>query len=323
MNDPTKLAINGPADLIAAVPYLIGFAPEHSLAAVGLKSRGLECTFRVDLPGSTDHLDLLNTLTEPVQVNGCTAVVLIAYGEADLATACLNQALTDYARIDIEVLDALRVTDGRYFNPTCTDPCCPPPEGLPVPQDSAVAAALVAAGANRHPDRDAITALLAPAAPDRRAAVAAAVDDAQVQETALSWGEQRQMDVAAVDQWIGAADLPESPEDIAFLGLAVGDLDVRDRALIASDTDPAKAAELWLWVARHLNEDLAAPAFTIAGWCAYRYGNGVLALEAFEQALNCSPTYRLAHLLLAALQAGIPPKALGAMTCLNSEPASA
>ncbi|MBO3732793.1 DUF4192 domain-containing protein [Glycomyces niveus] len=322
MTDTAKLSINGPTDLIAAVPYLLGFAPEHSLVAVGLKDRGLECTFRVDLPGSLDHLDRLNTLIEPVRTNDCTAVVLIAYGEAEITTACLAQALIDYALADIDVLDALRVTEGRYYNPTCTDPCCPP-EGLPLPEDSAIGAALVAAGANRHPDRDAITALLTPATPDRRAAVATAVDDAIVQEATLSWGEQRRMDVATVDQWLAAADLPDSSTDIATLGLAVGDLDVRDHALIASDTDPDKATDLWLWVARHLDEELAAPAFTIAGWCAYRTGNGVLALEAFNAALKSSPFYRLAHMLLAALQAGIPPKALSNMSCLDAEPASA
>ncbi|WP_030157151.1 DUF4192 domain-containing protein [Glycomyces sp. NRRL B-16210] len=322
MNDTAKLSVNGPTDLIAAVPYLLGFVPEHSLVAVGLKDRGLECTFRVDLPGSLDHLDLLNTLVDPVRTNDCTAVVLIAYGEDEIATACLSQALIDYALADINVLDALRVTDGRFFNSTYTDSCCPP-EGLPLPEDSAIGAALVAAGANRHPDRDAITALLAPVAPGRRAVVSTAIDDAIVQEATLSWGEQRRMDLAAVDQWLAAADLPDSSTDIAILGLAVGDLDVRDHALIASDTDPEKAVELWLWVARHLDEELAAPAFTIAGWCAYRTGNGVLALEAFNAALKSSPSYRLAHMLMAALQAGIPPKALGNMACLDAEPASA
>ncbi|SDE04143.1 DUF4192 domain-containing protein [Glycomyces harbinensis] len=322
MNEPTKLTVNGPADLISAVPFLLGFAPEHSLVAVGLKGGQLECTFRVDLPGSTDDLDHLNTLTAPVKTNDCDTVVLIAYGEAELATACLRRALIDCAFARIEVIDAFRVTDGRYYSQTCTDTCCPT-EGNPVPENTAIAVALVASGALRHPDRDTITKLLTPADPERCAAVATAIDEAVVAEAALSWAEQRQMDLAAVDQWITAHELPESPEDIAMLGLAVGDLDVRDHALIASDTNPHKSADLWLWIARHLDEDLAAPTFTIAGWCAYRYGNGVLALEAFDLALKASPNYRLAHMLLAALQAGIPPKALSNMACLDPEQATA
>jgi hypothetical protein len=322
MSNLSTLAINGPADLISAVPYLLGFAPENSLVVVGLNEHRLECTFRVDLPGSIDHLDRLVPLVPQVQTNDCDTALLIAYGETELATACLGRALLDFARADITVLDGIRITDSRYFSATCTEDCCPA-EGLPLPQDTALAAALTAAGAIRHPGREAITALVAPADPYRRAAVAVAVDEAIAAESELSWDEQHRRDLAAVDQWLGALELPDSSTDIAMLGLAVGDLDVRDHALIASDTEPQKSCDLWLWVARHIDEDLAAPAFTIAGWCAYRTGNGVLALEALNAALKSSPSYRLAHMLLAALQAGIPPKALSNMACLGIEPASA
>ncbi|MEU5157372.1 DUF4192 domain-containing protein [Glycomyces sp. NPDC021274] len=313
MTTQTKLALNGPADLVSAVPYLLGFEPEHSLVIVCLKDGQLACTFRVDLPGSIDHLDRLPNLTAQAAVNDCEGAVLIAYGEPELATACLDRTALDFRADDITVIDTIRVTDGRYYNPTCADSCCPA-EGLPIAETTAIGTALAAAGMARHPDRAAISALLAPADPARRALVATAVDDAVTAEAELSWAEQRQMDLAAVDSWIGAADLPDSPADIALLGLAIGDLDVRDHALIASDIDPNRNTDLWLWVARHLEDDLAVPALTAAGWCAYRSGNGVLALEAFEQALKYSPHYRLAQMLFEALQVGIPPHVLSALT---------
>lgn len=62
--------------------------------------------------------------------------------------------------------------------------------------------------------------------------------------------------------------------------------------------------------AHYLEDDLVAPAATVAGFAAYRSGNGVLALEAFELALRADPSYRLAQMLLAALQAGLPPTTL-------------
>ncbi|MEU5156160.1 DUF4192 domain-containing protein [Glycomyces sp. NPDC021274] len=313
MTTRTKLALNGPSDLVSAVPYLLGFEPEHSLVVVCLKDSQLACTFRVDLPGSFDHLDRLPSLTAQAAVNDCEGAVLIAYGETELATACLDRTALDFRDSQIKVIDTIRVTDGRFYNPTCADYCCPA-EGLPVPERSAIGTALAASGVVRHPDRAAITALLFPADPARRAAVATAVDDAVTAEAELSWAEQRQIDLAAVDQWLSAAELPDEAADIAILGLALGDLDVRDHALIASDIDPSKNADLWIWVARHLEDDLAVPVLTAAGWCAYRSGNGVLAREAFEQALNASPQYRLALMLLQALQAGIPPHALSALT---------
>lgn len=77
--------------------------------------------------------------------------------------------------------------------------------------------------------------------------------------------------------------------------------------------------DLWIWVARHLEDDLVAPAATVAGFAAYRSGNGVLALEAFDLALRADPSYRLAQMLLAAHQAGLPPAALDTIGKSGSE----
>ena len=113
------------------------------------------------------------------------------------------------------------------------------------------------------------------------------------------------------------------PDDIAAVGLALGDLDIRDYALrrINSGTFEGNRVDLWIWVARHLEDDLVAPAATVAGFAAYRFGNGVLALEAFELALRSTPHYRLAQMLMAALQAGIPPAALSRIGCGDREEA--
>ena len=72
-------------------------------------------------------------------------------------------------------------------------------------------------------------------------------------------------------------------------------------------------------MARHLEDDLVAPAATVAGFAAYRSGNGVLALEAFDLALRADPSYRLAQMLLAAHQAGLPPAALATIGKSGSE----
>lgn len=311
MNDPTPLRLSSPADLLSAVPYLLGFAPEHSLVVIGLRQAEIVCTFRVDLPGSTEYLNHLPALVDQIATNDCEAVILITYGEADLATASLDRAAADYTDAGIRVLDRLRVTDRRWYSQLCTEGCCPP-EGRPIPEDTAVAAALTMAGASRHSHRDEIEALLAPADDEQRAAVARAVEDELAAACELSLAAQCERDLRAVDHWLDSDELP-SPDGIAALGLGLGDLRVRDYALRVSDqrrTGTRRPVDLWLWVTRHLEDDLAAPAATVAGWCAYRTGNGVLALECFEHALNACPNYRLAQMLHQALQAGIPPSAL-------------
>ena len=306
----TKISIKGPNDLVTTVPLLLGFQPEHSLVVVGLIDCNLECTFRVDLPGSADHIEHLVDLTAQLSRNECDACVLIAYGEQEVAEAALERAAQRLHAAGVEPLDRLRVSDDRWYSLTCDRDCCPP-SGKPVPQTTPASCEVAVAGCHALPDRSAVAAQLDPAEPGRRAAVASAVEAILIAETELDWAEQRGRDLHAIDHWMGADRLPET-DDIATLGLALGDLDIRDYALerINSGRFEANRTDLWIWVARHLDDDLVAPAATVAGFAAYRFGNGVLALEAFEMALRSQPNYRLAQLLLSALQAGIPPGAL-------------
>jgi hypothetical protein len=305
-----SIRLNGPTDLLTTVPLLLGFHPDHSLVVVGLLNGELQCTFRVDLPGSADHMEHLRDLTGQLSLNECDGSVVIVYGEAEIAEAAAKWSATRLHAAGFAPIDLLRVAEGRWFSLTCGGACCPP-EGLPLPETSAASCEVAVAGGYAEADRSAIAALLAPAPVGRRAAVARAVTAALVEDAELDWAAQRNLDLQAIDQWMDAKSLPE-PEAIAAVGLALGDLDIRDYALrrINSGRFEGNRLDLWIWVTRHLEDDLVAPAATVAGFAAYRFGNGVLALEAFELALKASPHYRLAQMLMAALQAGIPPGAL-------------
>ncbi|MEV3937854.1 DUF4192 domain-containing protein [Glycomyces sp. NPDC049804] len=316
-----RIRLNGPTDLLTTIPLLLGFHPDHSLVVVGLIDGELQCTFRVDLPGSADHLEHLVDLTQQLSLNECDGCVVVVYGEAELAQAVAERLSLRYHAAGIEPLDLLRVSEGRWFSLTCRKPCCPA-EGLPIPETSPASCEVAVAGGYAEADRSAIAAQLAPAPPGRRAAVSRAVLAALTSDAEIDWGAQRDLDLQAIDHWMDQKTLP-GPEAIADVGLALGDLDIRDYALrrINSGHYEANRIDLWIWVARHLEDDLLAPAATVAGFAAYRFGNGVLALEAFELALKASPHYRLAQMLMAALQAGIPPGALSRVGCGDREEA--
>jgi hypothetical protein len=305
-----RISINGPNDLLTTIPLLLGFHPEHSLVVVGLIQRRLQCTFRVDLPGSADHLEHLPDLTAQLSLNDCDECVVIAYGEKEVAEASVERAASRLFNAGVPPLDRLRVAEGRWFSLTCDKPCCPS-EGMPVPETSAASCEVALAGCYAAADREEVAQLLAPAAPGRRAAVERAVAASLAAEADLDWATQRSQDLHAIDHWLSTSTLP-GPDDIASVGLALGDLDIRDYALrrISTGEFPGNRMDLWFWVIRHMADDLLAPAATVAGFAAYRFGNGVLALEAFDTALKASPNYRLAQLLRAALQAGYPPGAL-------------
>jgi hypothetical protein len=316
-----RIRLNGPTDLLTTVPLLLGFHPEHSLVVVGLLKGELQCTLRVDLPGSADHLEHLPDLTAQLSLNECDGCVVIVYGEAELAEAVAQRASTRYHAAGIAPLDLLRVADGRWFSLTCEKACCPP-EGLPIPETSAASCEVAVAGGYAEADRSAISAQLAPAPAGSRAAVERAVFRALTVDAELDWVVQRDVDLRSIDHWMETNALP-GPDGIAAVGLALGDLDIRDYALrrINSGKFEGNRVDLWIWVARHLEDDLVPAVATVAGFAAYRFGNGVLALEALELALKASPHYRLAQMLMAALQAGIPPAALSRIGCGDREEA--
>lgn len=306
---PTPIKINGPGDLVAVVPHLLGFAPESSLVVVGLDESGIQCTFRVDLPERTEDADHVHDFVAQLVRNNCDRVIAIVYGPEPIALAVASVTGRRLDAAGIEVFDILRVDQGRYWSPACDWSCCPP-EGRPVPELPEAVLAIIAAGGVARSDRAAVAALLDPADADSRTAVTAEVDqfrEYEAQRDLVAW---RRSELAYLDQWWEFSVLPW-PAAIARLGLALTDVELRDRVLhdIAARPDQDRL-DLWIWVARHLEDDLVAPAATVAGFAAYRSGNGVLALEAFKLALRADPSYRLAQMLLAALQAGLPPAAL-------------
>ncbi|THV41596.1 DUF4192 domain-containing protein [Glycomyces buryatensis] len=306
-----KISLTGPDDLLTTIPLLLGFHPEQSLVVVGLVDGDLECTFRVDLPGSAEHIEHLVDLTGQLSLNNCNQCVLIAYGDKDVAEAALERTKSRCDAAGIKPIERLRVSSGRWHGLDCPPDHSCPVAGSLIPETSAAACEVAVAGWYAAPDRETVAAQLQAAAPGRRAAVASSVEAILGGEVELDWAEQRGRDLHAVDHWLEAKELPDT-DDIATLGLALGDLDIRDYALrrINSGRFERGRVDLWIWVARHLEEDLVAPAATVAGFAAYRSGNGVLALEAFELALRSSPHYRLAQMLMAALQSGLPPNAL-------------
>ena len=66
------LIITGPADLVEAVPYLLGFTPTDSLVIVGLAANTVTVTVRADLDGLTpDQItELAHTLRDKADADG-------------------------------------------------------------------------------------------------------------------------------------------------------------------------------------------------------------------------------------------------------------
>ncbi|OKI45722.1 hypothetical protein A6A27_37925 [Micromonospora sp. CB01531] len=164
---PARLPLASISDLLAAVPYLLGFHSTDSLVTVGLTGRRITVAGRTDLPepatvtawvhaAGRQHIALLRNVD-------ATTAILIGYGPATTVTPVIDALTPHLHAAGITILDTLRVTEGRYHSYQCQDPHCCPPDGVPFdPHHSPTAVHAIVAGQTALPDRAALVASVAP-----------------------------------------------------------------------------------------------------------------------------------------------------------------
>jgi hypothetical protein len=313
------LRVSGPADLVQAVRYLFGFELSDSMVLVGLARGTLRVAARLDLP--VEHADVVCESVAAVVRGGARELIAVLYVPASLSRReCYVLGASAEAAagaLDVPVVDTLVVADGCWRSLA--------PGGLHGPLNSAaspLAAAAVLAGLTVLPGRSSLEALLEPAPAAERERLAAAVDAAEEGEVraalAGQQGRWRRSVVRALFAAARAADaagqLP-TDADAARFGAALSNIAVRDAVWMAIERGRLSGRGLWLDLARRLPDPYsAAPAF-LAGWSAWRSGEGALAGIAVSRALHACPGYRAAQLLESAVAAGADPRRVARLRC--------
>jgi Domain of unknown function (DUF4192) len=133
------LKLTSPHELLAVVPYLLGFHPTRSLVLLYLSNNRLGLTQRLDLPRPDDIDDVASALLPSLITENPDAVIVIGYedneGESLPALEALTKALQFSA---MPIHDRIVVRDGRWWSLDCSSPNCCPPEGSPVPEPADV-----------------------------------------------------------------------------------------------------------------------------------------------------------------------------------------
>ncbi|WFE51067.1 DUF4192 domain-containing protein [Micromonospora sp. WMMD1155] len=319
----SQLTVRSPADLIAAVPYLLGFHPTDSVVAVALLGRQIIFAARADLPEpSTDPAERARHLAGVIRRQGAESATVVGYGSADRVTPAVDAVRVALAAGGTEVLDALRVTEGRWWSYLCAEPDCCPPEGRRYdPSANPVTASAVFAGQVALPDRAALVAQVAPVDGPPREAVRAATARAELRitelieqapESDLLGGRAlRSAGVAAVRaaQRRQRRDERLDDDEVAWLSLLMTHLPVRDHAWERTDGRDRDIA-LWTDVLRRAEPELIAAPGALLAFAAWRAGQGALAAVALERTLSLHPDYSLAVLLDDLLRRGVPPSEL-------------
>jgi Domain of unknown function (DUF4192) len=332
------ITLRNPADVVALVPYLIRFHPSDSLVVVAFTGTRVTFGSRTGLPTSPEDADdyraMMSRLIAIMTKHGVTSAALVGYGTArwvDMAVTIATEALTA-ARLPVK--DAQRVTNGRIFSLTCTNPDCCPPQGIPFdPTSNVTAAYATLAGLVALPDRDAMTRQVAPiTGPDQDAFTAAtrvaaerlhsqldgAVDLANAGDNELGKTRTgravlrhgRRTVAHALDTY--RAGQVVDTDQAARLTVLLHVPAIRDFAIAHTSADDWQLS-MWTDLLRRVQPPFTPGPAILLAVTSLQAGNGPLADCAIRRALDVDPDHRLANLILQAIQVGLAPQTVAAL----------
>jgi hypothetical protein len=311
-----------PADLVAAVPYLIGFHPYDSVVLVGFAGPQVVFTSRGDLPLSgyaDEQRQAARLLAGIAERQPIDEVVLIGYGPSfhvDPMILELTIALEEYG---IALRDAYRVSGGRLWTYFCERPECCPADGVPCDvASSPVAAAATVEGLVALPDRAAFEALVEPdesatgdemafatERAEARLRQAFESDDVAGARRLLAVRGERLLD-DAVTRYADGRRLDD--DEAAWVSVLFLFTDFATAVWARMVTLPVEPyLPIWRDLVRRVQPDLCGPIATLLAYGAWRTGDGALAGLAVQRALRESPGYEPARVLQVLLHSGVGP----------------
>jgi hypothetical protein len=325
------IKLTSPNELLAVIPFILGFRPENSVVTMCLTDNRLGLTQRLHLPRPQDAHHVASALMPSLMNESPDSVILIGYearvGDSRPALDALTTALKSSA---MRIHDRLVVSEGRWRSLDCNNATCCPQDGSPVPEPEdvpGVVAEFIGQGVAPQPDRAALARQLE-AGPQ-----AAAVADVlrSVEKDGDRQAVPRSEQFAAWPRILHAKTPSISVEDAALAAVSLLDIEIRDGLVAwlcpgtlhlddlsddiqkllsglgaggdAEDIDPSSTEAQSAIQARlvglcaMLPDQNAAPALSVLASFVWWRGDGALARVALARALRIDPGYRLAQLL--------------------------
>jgi hypothetical protein len=312
-----SVALNKPAEILAAVPYMLGFHPSESIVVLGLRRKDLVFQLRGNLPARDEVAAFAAYYARLVHRQRVTAALLIGYGAGSAVTPVVLATADALHRHGIVTPEMLRAHEGRFWSYVCAEPDCCPAEGTRYDvASSQVAAQATVSGYVALPSRDELERRLAPVGGAARAAMRAATGRAGERLADLVAARPEEGAAALVPAGCAAVDAALArhrsggrltDDELAWVSLLIGCTPVRDHAWGKVGGNLGLHVSLWCDVLRRAQPELAAPPATLLSFAAWRAGEGAVASIALDRALRADPDYRMARLLDQALRHGLSP----------------
>lgn len=314
--EPTPiLTVRNEADLLALVPFTLGFVPEDSLVLVTFGRDGRPFQARVDLPDDVLTLDTVAAeLAQAVVANDAEVALVVVYTDDQCLAETADDLLVPYlVAAGVRILTSIRADGHRWFplDTGLDDPLrC---EGVPydvsshplTSQSVLEGRILYASRTEMQESLSVVDPVLADTVADAVAALPP-LDPARTHLVAEGQWTLRRTDTllrGGVDAVTGC-----EVEELARLLRALAHRDIRD--LVWNEIDRATAPAyvvLWRELVRRSPASAVAPVAGLLAFSAWLAGNGALAWCAVDRALEADPDHTLAQLVADALESAMPP----------------
>lgn len=303
----TRLKIRQPDDLLAIIPYMIGFHPDESIVAVFVRSGRIVLAGRMDLPPEVASDELAERIDALANQHKAEAIALVAYSAASLPANRMLTRLMDRLG-NHELMDVLYVGHGRWWSLSCEEECCPL-TGTPYDLMShPMSATAVVAGMTARADRRELEATVSgpPAAELPRLQALA--------ETLVTELEQFDNQTAAAQLMASIVDAGIAnpcaldERNCLLLALLVTDIQIRDLAWAQiSHAEAEDHVRLWGSVVGRVPPLLAAAPLCLLRMAAWVSGAGALLNCCCERLSRLNPGYTMGSLLATISEQAIPP----------------
>lgn len=329
MTTPTEtppsqpIRLTGPTGIVAAVPQMLGFEPDESVAVLCLEQPrgrvGPVCridTAEIRHPGAVEQL-----LAVAERYADTVAVVCYHAGprpaELDSLLRAFDAAGTPVAGVWSVTGGMIRASDDAdsYLADGGT-----PVAGDDDPEVSSLRAASALGGRRILPDRAALVASVAGPTRQRARRMEATIQRLARQLPPPSADAAGVADAVARTRrmWARARRECERTGEVSTrtaltLALLTDRTECRDRLIGALVRDGRHALAPLISVVGRCPDAHVAQIASVLAVIAYRCGDGALAQCALDRVTATDPHHRLARLLAAAMAGGLPPESLTSM----------
>ncbi|MEU8662687.1 DUF4192 domain-containing protein [Actinoplanes philippinensis] len=298
MLESAPSVVRGPAELLAAIPYVVGYHPDQCVVVVFITADGrLKCGLAVGRQAPVSFI-VDKSIAGAAAADAAMAFV-IGYGPQSDRDRLTDIADSLHAAVPVQT--CLLVHEGRYY---CLNHGCPctPEQGAELdPGSSVIAAEMTLRGRVALPSRHDLEDLVAADA-EAQTLTAAAIGG-------LPHPMPDPVDVVHSSMAIAEAGNRLTDEQVAHLTVALHGADGRTAAWLAT-TDQQWQHDLWRDLIRRVPDEYLVTPANLLAWASWRRGESALAWTALVKAATAAPDNTLSRLIATLLTTPIDPQKL-------------